>query len=106
MYVDDGNALFGVSQLIGMGSASANGVNDAAFSGALSNMRPLTDTFSMTLRVVIEHGDGIANTSFDFAASTLRASTLRVPEPATPLLLAGAMMLFAFAARRPPSRTA
>jgi hypothetical protein len=90
MYVDDSNALFGLSQLIGMGTFT--GANDAPFSDLLNTMRAVSDTFSMTLRVVIEHGDGIANTSFNFSGAALRG----VPEPGTLLVLGAGMLLLAF----------
>lgn len=93
MYVDDGNALFGLSQLIGMGSANSPGGASSAFSDSFSSLRPVTDTFSMTLRVVITHPDGQRSTSFDFEGTV-------IPEPATLLLIGVGMLALALYRRR------
>ena len=96
MDVDDGNTLFTLSQLIGMGQFTSN-LNaqppQIAFSDNFTNLRQIQDTFSMTLTVVIEHGDGARSSSFNFTGFT-------VPEPATLLLFGIGLVLIAFA-RRP-----
>ena len=90
MWVDDGNTLFALSQLIGTGSHTAP---PFGFADQFTQLRQIQDTYSMTLRVVIEHGDGIRSTSFNFTGFT-------VPEPATLLLFGIGLVLIAFA-RRP-----
>ncbi|HVE51554.1 MAG TPA: PEP-CTERM sorting domain-containing protein, partial [Casimicrobiaceae bacterium] len=94
LYVDDGNSLFGLSQLVRMGTFTST-PGDLAFSEDASALRMITDTFSMTLRVVIEHGDGLRTTSFDF-----NGMTGRIPEPNTLLLIALGVLGFALIRRR------
>lgn len=94
MYVDDGNNLFGLSQLIRMGTFTGTPGNNA-FEDDASALRSITDTFSMTLRVVIEHGDGTRTTSFDF-----NGMTGRIPEPSTLLLFGIGVLGLAMLRRR------
>ena len=89
LFVDDGNALFGTSTLIGTGVSGGS-----PFAGSASALAAIEDTFSMTLRVVINHADGIRTTSFDFEAFV-------VPEPGTLLLLGMGTLALAFYRRRP-----
>lgn len=94
LYVDDANNLFGLSQLVRMGTfTSAPG--DIAFQDDASALRMITDTFSMTLRVVIEHGDGPRTTSFNF-----NGMTGRIPEPNTLLLIGLGVLGLALIRRR------
>jgi hypothetical protein len=92
MYVDDGNAAFNRSTLVGSGSTMELGM----FSGTFSSLASVDGTFSMTLLVRINHGNGANDTSFNFAGF---AGPQQVPEPATLLLIALGLLAIAFVRR-------
>jgi hypothetical protein len=88
MYTDDANVLFATTDLIGSGVMVGTPFADA-FAGSATT----TDTFSMTLAVVVTHG-GTSFSSFDFEGEA--------PEPGTLALLgAGLVGLAALRQRKP-----
>ena len=91
MYVDDTNALFGTQHLIGMGTNSG----PTAFSDSFSSGAFVDGTFSMTLLVRINHGNGLRTSSFDF-----EGVGRFVPEPGTIALLGIGLLGLAFVRRR------
>lgn len=94
MYVDDDNAQFSRTTLVGSGSTMDLG----SFGGTFTSMANVDGTFSMTLLVRINHGNGDNRTAFDF--SGLAATPQLVPEPGTVLLLAIGLLAIALLRRR------
>jgi hypothetical protein len=93
MYVDDGNSAFSRSALVGSGSTTELGM----FAGTFSNLASVDGTFSMTLLVRINHGNGANETNFNYAGF---AGPQQVPEPATLLLIALGLLAVAILRRR------
>lgn len=89
MFADDSNAQFGTASTVFTGSASGGG----AFSGSGAGYVSLTDPFSLTLQVTIDHlGVAGKSTSFDFEG--------KVPEPTSLALLSLALLGAGAATRR------
>lgn len=89
LFADDNNVLFGDQYVI------AGGMNSVSpFADTLAGAFSLSDTFSLTLYVRINHGNGIRSTSFNYAAGFNS-----VAEPGT-LALIGAALLGIVVLRR------
>lgn len=93
MYFDDANAAFSRSTLVGSGSTTELGL----FAGNFSTLASVDGTFSMTLLVRINHGNGPNETNLSFAGF---AGPQQVPEPATLLLIAVGLLAVALVRRR------
>lgn len=88
LFADDSNAQFGTASTVFTG-ASGSG----AFSGSGGGYVSLTDPFSLTLQVTIDHlGVAGKSTSFDFEG--------KVPEPTSVALLSLALLGAGVATRR------
>ncbi|MEO8508904.1 MAG: PEP-CTERM sorting domain-containing protein [Betaproteobacteria bacterium] len=92
MFADDGNGLFAQTTEIGHGT---NG-SDTFFS-SFDGLSQVDGTYSMTLRVRINHGNSERLTSFDFQGFSQVAL---VPEPGTIALLAMGLLGLAAVRRR------
>lgn len=89
MYADDANTLFGTGGTVFSGGQ----VGQGAFSDAGAGYVALTDPFSLTLQVAIDHlGVTGKSTSFDFEG--------KVPEPTSLALLSLALLGAGAATRR------
>lgn len=93
MYIDDANAQFGRSTLIGSGSTMDLG----SFAGAFSDAAGVDGSFSMTLLVRINHGNGANRTDFDFGGF---ATVAAIPEPGTVLLIGVGLLAIVLMRRR------
>ena len=98
LHVDDDDTAFGLAWLIGMGGFNSVGNQNPDFAGSFSNQRSITDVFSMTLSMVITHGDLERSTGFDFTGEAQQQQT--VPEPTTLLLMGIAIAAFGLFGRR------
>ena len=89
MWTDDANALFGTIDLIDSGAKTGTQLSDV-----LAGTATTTDTFSMTLGVIVMHRVG-GFSSFDF-----EGAGAAVPEPGTLVLLGAGLLLLAGMGRR------
>lgn len=92
LFADDSNTLFGDQYIVDGGTNSASPIADV-LSGAFT----LSDTFSLTLYVRVNHGNGVRTSSFDYAASFDAPN--QVGEPGT-LALIGAGLVGVVLLRR------
>ncbi len=97
MFIDDTDTLFGTQQQIGI--TGSNGPIE--FSGSVLEGARVDGTFSMTLHVRINHGNGEKTSSFNFEGVGQRERFARlVPEPGTALLLGLGLFGLAWIRRR------
>lgn len=85
-----GGGAFDLGTLVVSGSA-----NTPSFAQSQTGLAALTAPYSVTLRVIVDHSDALANrpgSSFNFEA--------KIPEPGTLLLLGGALLGLALVRRK------
>jgi len=92
LFLDDTNALFGQQMAFGTDSSNAG-----AFADTFASSAALTDEFSITLFVRINHGNGNRVSSFDYQVQL-------IPEPGTLALLGAALLGLVWIRRRSRAR--